>query len=91
MIFESHEEILKFRSLIKLIDPKLSPTINELPEGLQILAQMNQVEQGNYANPNKKLTDNFDQGSFDWSSSNEGIKFWVETDIKYGIYPSLME
>lgn len=83
----SDTELDKFIALVQLIGPNLSPKINQLPGGLQVLAQMNQVEQGNLSNTDKKLTDNFEQGSFNWSSSNEGVKFWVEIDNKYGKYP----
>lgn len=77
----------EFINKLRLIDPKLSPFIRELPGGLQLLAQMNQVEQGNQPNVNKKLTDGDDDGNFQWISSNEGVKFWVEVDVEYGKYP----
>ena len=62
-----------------------SPYIRDLPEGLKLLALMNQRESGNKPNENLKLIEFDSAGNFIWVSSREGFSFWADIDSTYGL------
>lgn len=60
-----------------------SPLIKNLPEGIKLLALMNQVEKGNKPNENLKLIECELGGNFLWQTSNEGFDYWQKVYYAY--------
>lgn len=68
-----------------LLDFICSPYIKDLPEGIKLLALMNQIEQGNKPNENLKLIECELAGNFIWFTSSEGFDYWENVYITYGL------
>lgn len=57
--------------------------IKDLPEGVQILALMEQEKQGNKPNRELLISSGVFFGNFEWSRSIQGSGFWMDAYDNY--------